>query len=97
MPSLKGLAPGGDEDADGLSNSYEVAHRLDPRSSDTDQDGLSDAAELATGTDPTAVDTDLDGVTDHAEIQYGTNPAGATPPSSAWPVTDVTDGDTDVG
>jgi hypothetical protein len=97
VPSFEGLAAGGDEDADGLSNSYEIEHRLDPRSSDTDKDGLSDAGELAVGTDPTRVDSDLDGVTDHAEIQYGTNPVDATPPSSAWSVQDVTDGDAGLG
>ncbi len=108
--SLQGLDPAGDEDADHLSNAFEIEHGLDPRSADTDHDGLTDATELALGTDPTAVDSDLDGFTDHAELEFGTDPLVAEPdPSGAldpgtdpaamdhtWPDLAAPDGGTDV-
>ena len=39
------LAPGGDEDADGLDNAAELAAGLDPRDGDTDDDGALDGAD----------------------------------------------------
>ena len=91
--TLNGLDPEGDEDADSLSNAFEVEHGLDPRLADTDQDGLSDAAELALGTNPLAVDTDLDGFTDRAELEFGTDPLGTEPPAPALSELDPPDGD----
>ena len=83
--AMNGLPPDADEDADSLSNAFEVEQGLDPRLADTDQDGLSDAAELALGTDPTTADTDLDGRNDGLEMVDGTDPrlrdrAGSRPP-----------------
>jgi hypothetical protein len=90
--SLNGLDPGGDDDADSLSNLYEVQHGLDPRLADTDQDQLTDAAELALGTNPLAIDSDLDGITDHAEVTFGTNPLGVEMPEPEPPGLDPPDG-----
>jgi cell wall-associated NlpC family hydrolase len=91
--SLNGLAPTEDEDADSLSNAFEMEHGLDPRLADTDQDQLSDAAELALGTNPLSVDSDLDGFTDRAELEFGTDPLGAAPPAPAVDEIDPPDGD----
>jgi hypothetical protein len=83
--SLAGLDPSGDDDADSLSNEYEVMHGLDPRLADSDQDQLTDAAEIALGTNPLAIDSDLDGITDHAEVKYGTDPLGTEIPETDDP------------
>jgi hypothetical protein len=58
-----GLSPK-DSDNDGVPDSYETAHGLNPNDPDTDHDGLSDGQELVVGTDPLANDTDHDGVLD---------------------------------
>jgi hypothetical protein len=82
--STEGLEATGDEDADGLSNRYELKHGLDPRSADTDADGLEDSSEVTYGTDGTLVDTDFDGVTDSMEIEFKTDPLTAGDPTSGW-------------
>ena len=53
-----------DSDGDGVPDSYEVAHHLNPKDQDTDHDGLPDGVELCYGTDPTNPDTDGDMVLD---------------------------------
>lgn len=82
----QGLDAAGDEDADGLSNRYEVRHLLDARSADTDADGLSDSTEIALGTDPTALDSDHDGISDQAEVGFGTDPLIPGNPIDGWGV-----------
>ena len=89
--SLDGLEPTGDDDADSLSNEFEVQHGLDPRLADTDQDQLTDAAEMALGTNPLSIDSDLDGITDHAEVKFGTDPLGTETPEAAVPGLDPSD------
>jgi hypothetical protein len=60
---LFGLPPK-DTDGDGVPDSYEKAHGLNPELSDTDRDNLSDGQELVLGTDPLNNDTDRDLVLD---------------------------------
>lgn len=81
--SLDDLAPAGDEDRDGLTNKFELAHGLDPFDVDTDADGLSDSAETALGTDPTLVDSDHDGLTDQWEMEFGGGALGGDT-SNPW-------------
>lgn len=80
----QGLDAKGDEDDDGLSNRYEVAHRLDPTLADTDSDGLSDSTEDMLGTSGTSVDTDADGLTDFLEQELGTDPLTRGTPLDRW-------------
>ena len=58
-----GMAPK-DTDGDGVPDSYEKAHGLNPLDSDSDKDGLADGVELTYGTDPLNNDTDKDLVLD---------------------------------
>lgn len=58
-----GMAPK-DTDGDGVPDSYELAHNLNPKDPDTDRDGLPDGVELTYGTDPLNNDTDRDLVLD---------------------------------
>ncbi|MDQ5962608.1 MAG: hypothetical protein QG653_415 [Patescibacteria group bacterium] len=58
-----GLPPK-DTDGDGVPDSYERAHGLNPKHPDTDKDNLSDGQELLAGTDPLNNDTDRDLVLD---------------------------------
>ena len=53
-----------DSDGDGVPDSYEIKHGMDPHNIDSDHDGLSDGQELVAGTDPLNNDTDSDGVLD---------------------------------
>ncbi len=68
-----------DKDDDGLPDSWEVAHGLDPADNgsldpangawgDADGDGLANVEELAYGTRPDLADTDGDGVGDYDEV-----------------------------
>jgi hypothetical protein len=74
-----------DSDKDGVPDSYELAHGLDPQHGDSDKDGLYDGYELAHGTDPLNSDTDSDLVLD------GRDEAPLDPTVSATTVD--TDGD----
>ncbi|MBM3846471.1 MAG: hypothetical protein FJ405_09325 [Verrucomicrobia bacterium] len=74
---LSKLSGAGDYDADGRTESQELANSTDPTKSDTDSDGLTDGVETNTGsyvstadtgTDPTRADTDGDGRTDGEEV-----------------------------
>ena len=68
-----------DNDGDGLPNSWERAHGLDPWHDDTtnDPDGdlLTNLEEWQIGCNPTNRDTDGDSLMDGWEVRYGWNPA----------------------
>lgn len=53
-----------DSDKDGVPNSYELKHTLNPNDPDTDHDGVFDGQELLQKTDPLNSDTDGDLVLD---------------------------------
>lgn len=53
-----------DRDKDGVPDSYELAHGLDPMNPDSDRDGVLDGQELIQGTNPLNSDTDGDLVLD---------------------------------
>ncbi len=67
-----------DADHDGMDDTWEVLHGLDPavndRNADPDHDGLTNIQEYLLGTDPQNPDTDNDGLTDGQERALGTNP-----------------------
>ncbi|MDZ7781818.1 MAG: hypothetical protein U5K56_02350 [Halioglobus sp.] len=58
-----------DDDNDGMSDTFENEHNLDPSDSsdadvDNDSDGLTNLQEFEAGTDPNDTDSDGDGVDD---------------------------------
>lgn len=65
----------GDTDGDGLEDSWEVAHGLNPNVADghldADGDGLTNSEEFAAGTHPGLTDTDGDGFYDGIEFHNG--------------------------
>ena len=68
-----------DIDNDGIPNTYETAHNLDPYNPadallDPDNDGLNNLAEYQHGTNINNPDTDGDGMNDGAEVAAGRNP-----------------------
>lgn len=67
-----------DADRDGMPDTWETAHGLNPllndRNGDPDADGLANIQEYLFGTNPTQADTDGDSLPDKWEITYGTNP-----------------------
>jgi hypothetical protein len=63
-----------DSDADGLSDTEELALGTNPHNADTDGDGLSDYYEANNGTSPLLYDTDGDGYSDGYEVSADTNP-----------------------
>ena len=69
---------GGDDDADGMPNGWEVANGLDPLTDDADgdadADGLSNLGEYQMGTDPNDADSDDDGLIDGWEVDNGLDP-----------------------
>ena len=93
VASLKGLDPGGDEDADGLSNAYEV--KPDSTRGRGHRPGRARRRRRAGHGDRTrpTIDTDLDGVTDHAELEFGTDPLSRATGSAASGLDGRADGD----
>ncbi|HVJ45365.1 MAG TPA: DUF1800 family protein [Luteolibacter sp.] len=69
---------GTDTDGDGLADSAEIEHGLNPAvadaNADADGDGVSNAAEIAMGTHPHNPDTDGDGLRDGQEAAHNANP-----------------------
>lgn len=70
---------GRDQDGDGLTDAFEIAHGFDPNDpldppSDGDGDGLDAYTEQLAGTDPTAFDSDGDGTSDGLERALGSDP-----------------------
>lgn len=68
-----------DDDNDGMSDSYEIKHGLNPfyaadAGLDLDGDGLTNLQESAYGTNPRLADSDGDGINDKDEIAMGRNP-----------------------
>lgn len=74
-----------DRDNDGLGDSWEIRHGLDPDDNgsalvdngpagDVDRDGVSNLIEFQIGASPVAADTDEDGAPDWFEIARATNP-----------------------
>lgn len=53
-----------DMDNDGVPDSYEKSHNMNPNDPDTDHDGAFDGEEVFKGTDPLKSDTDGDGILD---------------------------------
>ncbi len=78
---LQTSANDGDTDSDGMQDSWEAIHGLNPRiddsSSDFDNDLLSNFLESIYGTDPWMSDTDGDGFDDKVEIEMGSDPLNA--------------------
>ncbi|HHC23974.1 MAG TPA: hypothetical protein ENK58_00965, partial [Desulfobacterales bacterium] len=68
-----------DADDDGMSDSFEFWHGLDPSNpddatGDRDEDGLTNLEEYEIGTNPNLEDTDDDGMTDGYEADNGLDP-----------------------
>ena len=79
-----------DNDADGLSDGFELAQRMDgvalsAGAWDTDSDGLADPQELQYGADPARKDTDNDGLTDGQEVYHQVWASAPAPhPTATW-------------
>lgn len=94
-----------DTDQDGVPDSYEIKHKLDPRNSDSDRDGFFDGQELVKGFDPLNPDTDGDLVLDGRDeaplssnvssISKDTDGDGLSDKTEAYFKTDSTKQDTD--
>jgi PKD repeat protein len=83
-----------DFDQDGMPDSWEAAHGLNPLSPldaalDPDNDGLTNLQEFNQGTDPRSRDTDADGFGDGEEVSLGSDPADRDSVPAAGHFTDV--------
>jgi hypothetical protein len=81
-----GNACDGDDDNDGLTDAFELAHGFNPLVAgeerlDTDGDGLDNLFEQTAGTDPNAIDSDGDGFSDAEEIAANSDPNNP----DSWP------------
>lgn len=79
VPQLNPQGHEGDQDGDGLPDTWEMENGLDPLSGsdaaqDSDSDGLSNTQEYQAGTDPQDPDTDGDGLPDGWELKYALDP-----------------------
>lgn len=79
VPQLNPQGQEGDQDGDGLPDTWEMENGLDPligsdAGQDDDSDGLSNIQEYEAGTDPRDPDTDGDGLPDGWELRYGLDP-----------------------
>lgn len=64
----------GDDDEDGIADSWEAANGVDDPEGDDDNDGLTNEEEYTLDTDPNNPDTDGDGLADGDELEEGTDP-----------------------
>ena len=68
-----------DDDGDGMADTWEWEHGLDPAADDSqddgDGDGLTNGEEFGYDTDPRISDSDGDGYPDSEEVSLGTDPA----------------------
>lgn len=94
-----------DSDKDGVPDSYEIKHGMNPLSPDSDRDGVLDGQELVQGTDPINSDTDGDLVLDGRDeaplnkdissISKDTDGDGVSDKIEGYLGTDITKKDTD--
>jgi hypothetical protein len=94
-----------DTDKDGVPNSYESAHGMNPNNPDSDSDGVLDGQELAQGTNPLNNDTDGDRVIDGRDeapldpevtsLATDTDGDGVSDKAEGYLGSDVTSRDTD--
>lgn len=83
-----------DYDHDGLPNSWELKHSLNPLDAadayvDTENDGLLNLQEYQLGTNPRQADSDGDTAADGAEVAVGTDPLRADQKPATGPVLQV--------
>jgi hypothetical protein len=94
-----------DTDQDGVPDSYEIKHGMDPRNPDSDRDGVLDGQELVKSTDPLNPDTDGDLILDGRDeapldskissIGKDSDSDGLSDKTEAYFKTDLTKQDTD--
>lgn len=73
-----------DDDGDGMPNTWELAHDLDPLadddSFDPDDDGLTNLGEYQNGTDPHLADSNADSIPDNWSLEAAINPTNLLRP-----------------
>ncbi len=83
-----------DADDDGMTDSFEFQHGLDPynpddASGDRDEDGLTNLEEYEIGTNPNLEDTDDDGLSDGYETDAGLDPLNYDEHASPFTISDA--------